>query len=34
MATNSIAANSMDPMVADQYAELVRTKYNGKDPFD
>jgi hypothetical protein len=27
-------ANNMDPMVADQYAELVRTKYNGKDPFD
>lgn len=30
----TMAANSMDPMVADQYAELVRTKYNGKDPFD
>jgi len=25
---------TMDPEIADQYAELVRTKYNGKDPFD
>ena len=33
MAAGAVA-NNMDPMVADQYAELVRTKYNGKDPFD
>jgi hypothetical protein len=28
------ASVAMDPKIADQYAELVRTKYNGKDPFD
>ncbi len=25
---------SMDPEISKQYSELVRTKYNGKDPFD
>lgn len=28
------ASVAVDPKIADQYAELVRTKYGGKDPFD